>query len=218
MSWNQCSCGQKPLIQVDIELHSFPTPRIITTTNLISKPHKVRTNSSTAKISFLSLPREIRDMIYRHAFVSRAPIRPRPHCSSPFTFIGSLPRQKLSMLSGICLVNKQIEKETAEVLYGLNTFHFSSPREITYFEERIGERKRNLVRAIDIYTTLRDWRENGDNSWVTVFRKLRMNNVRRIVVDVCLPSPEAGEERVVFGGMVDLRANSDKKRYRLGFY
>ena len=70
----------------------------------------------------LSLPRELRDRVYRYALVLDRPVCwPHP----PF-FKGNIAH-------GLLTTSRQVYKETAPVLYSANKFLFSHPSDITMF-------------------------------------------------------------------------------------
>lgn len=104
-------------------------------------------NLDDNEMSFLSLPRELRDKIYYLALVTSTPI----HIERSPSSLSPLNPWPSDSRAGLCLVNHQIAKEAAESLYSLNYFTFSSASALTWFSDTIGGRNRELVRYIRIY-------------------------------------------------------------------
>jgi hypothetical protein len=102
-------------------------------------------------LPFLRLPREVRDQIYRYAFIAPCNVKPEPR---PMYLLDLEPLSWKPPTPGLCLVNKRIHDEAIEVLYGKNTFCFQTPGELIRFEEQIGVDNRNLVRSLEISTVV----------------------------------------------------------------
>lgn len=97
------------------------------------------------QFDFLRLPREVRDQIYSYALLVPAQVTTAPRQSATPTHIKYKP-----LAPNICRLNKQTHEEGCEILYGRNVFHFSSPGELLSFEEKTGEKNRDLVQSVDI--------------------------------------------------------------------
>ena len=84
--------------------------------------------SQGGKSSFMSLPAELRNEIYRLALIEPATIRLRPrHNVRPHPFLGEtyLRDAKPWREPGLLRVNKSIHVEASSVYYGLNEFSVS---------------------------------------------------------------------------------------------
>jgi hypothetical protein len=93
----------------------------------------------------------------------------------------------------LCLINKQIYRESVEVLYGKNTFSFDEPRDLLWFEEQIGSANRDLVQRIEIFVNLEfkiilqdadlvapcDW-NSAPAYWAKILMKSRLKNIVEI--------------------------------------
>ncbi|KAL8717685.1 MAG: hypothetical protein Q9225_005093 [Loekoesia sp. 1 TL-2023] len=85
-------------------------------------------------LSFLTLPPEIKNMIYRELLVSSAPIK-KPHklvCAKRNIMLDSFQPVK-DIDSTILRVCRSIYDEALPVLYGQNTFEFAKPRKFQDF-------------------------------------------------------------------------------------
>jgi hypothetical protein len=102
-------------------------------------------------LPFLNLPREVRDQIYSYALLAPSNIKPEPR---PIHLLSLEPLSWKPLTPGLCLVNKQIYDEGIEVLYRKNTFCFQNPGELLWFEDQIGDRNRNLIRSLEIVTSV----------------------------------------------------------------
>ncbi|KAH6683895.1 hypothetical protein B0J14DRAFT_445250, partial [Halenospora varia] len=101
-------------------------------------------------LPFLQLPREVRDQIYTYVLTIPEPIMlPESGLALPmFLTLDNFPSQRL--VPNLCLVNKQIQAEAAEILYSKNTFHFPNPSDFYRFEEDIGPTNRPFIHSISI--------------------------------------------------------------------
>jgi hypothetical protein len=96
---------------------------------------------------FLLLPREVRDQIYRHSLVAADWIRPHQLVQ----VIQGLSFEIRRPSPSLCLTNKQVHRESIEILYGENRFSFTYPRDLHWFEEQIGASNHALVRRLEIF-------------------------------------------------------------------
>lgn len=146
------------------------------------------------RISFLSCPREVRDMIYQLVLISDTPIR-----------IRSASRWKVPVTISICFANRQLWLETAEIFYSQNTFVFSTPSGMRTFERNIGWTKAAFLKSIEIETQLSLWQnkfcQGWDPVWLRTFRASIMNNLERITVTIA--HCRFWAEVVVFSGLRD---------------
>ncbi|KAK8122818.1 hypothetical protein PG984_011488 [Apiospora sp. TS-2023a] len=81
----------------------------------------------------LALPRELRDLIYRHVFRSPVPVSLRLieyDGGMPFLFGGEQVISSKPMHTALLLVNRQLHAEAAAVPYSENTFRFYDTSEI----------------------------------------------------------------------------------------
>jgi hypothetical protein len=100
-------------------------------------------------ISFLKFPREVRDQIYSYALsTTHVNTEPRPTAWLAFDY-----RQMKPATPNICLANKQVYRESLEVLYSKNAFRFERPGHLLQFEKQIGSLNCDLVRHVEIATS-----------------------------------------------------------------
>ncbi|KAK2765530.1 hypothetical protein FQN54_008384 [Arachnomyces sp. PD_36] len=96
---------------------------------------------------FLSLPGEIRNIIYNHLLVCDEPLSIDPEWSWVHDY---------GIALNFCLTNKTIKHETESVLFGRNCFYFTGSEyseavELTSkFLNEIGRNKANLIRCVEI--------------------------------------------------------------------
>ena len=112
-------------------------------------PTPPRSNSPgtpcTPPLSFLTLPPEIKGMIYRELLVSSEPIK-RPHklvCNRRNIMLDSIEPIK-DIDSKILRACRTVYFEALPILYGQNTFEFAKPRKLRDFSH--GELNRNPPR------------------------------------------------------------------------
>jgi hypothetical protein len=99
-------------------------------------------------IRFLEF-QEVRDQIYSYA-LGTPHINTEPRLTAWLAF--DYPQMKPAT-PNICLANKQVYRETVEVLYSKNAFRFERPGHLLQFEEQIGSLNCDLIRHIQISTS-----------------------------------------------------------------
>ena len=164
--------------------------------------HKV--NKPT--LSFLQLPREVRDLIYLYALkcTPHAELSPRNH----HYFAPPTP--------AICLVNRQISAEANEILYSRNTIYFDDPDEMHQSLETIGTINKAHIRSLAIWFDFRTieqrrrdkwWTTGTASHWVTALFRIGLTKLTKIAVstECCgatsyslyYPSMDPAMERVI---------------------
>ena len=118
------------------------------------KPLPPRRQLSTSKHTppFLILPREIRDVIYRHVFSS---VHPLEWSEDPATVaVPSQPsvgrRSSHSRTLGLLAVNSQIYAEASEILYHHSIFQFLYSWTALAFFRTIGPKKSSMIRHLQL--------------------------------------------------------------------
>ena len=139
-----------------------------------------------SSVRFLDFSREVRDVIYRYCLVmSHVNTEPRPRAWLNFDY-----RQMKPDTSNVCLVNKQVYRESTAILFFKNTFRFERPSHLFYSEERIGESKLDLVRRIEIViiahlegdlTTPSDYQPIPSH-WASTLNSSKLNHLVDIIV------------------------------------
>ena len=119
----------------------------------------------SSRITFLDLPREIRDIIFKYGLSTPWPIviyAKDPYDYYPGVWIeennpsgwASRLRVAKSMATGLFLTNSQISCEAARVCYSLNTFAFAKDKNwssLWHFLHHIGDENRACLRNLVVH-------------------------------------------------------------------
>jgi hypothetical protein len=130
-----------------------PKPRDL---NLPAASQPSNEAKESNKVTFLTLPVEIRLQIYDLLLVSRFDRRRAPSCSVGYTdqrkvFLSMEPNPVFRTLeTAILQTCKQINHEANPVLYSQNVFAIVNPEEIFRLIQQIGPVKFKLIRTLDI--------------------------------------------------------------------
>lgn len=142
-------------------------------------------------LPFLQFPREVRGQTYRNALLvgREISLNLRSIC---------LERSPNKVQSPyICLVNRQIHRESNLILYS-NSFRFNYPEERVAFEERIGPDNRCLVHKISIHPTYLSSKTKNYNPysegamkiwWEDMLVDSSLNHLSEITIDASYWSP-----------------------------
>lgn len=130
---------------------------------------------------FLRFPREIRDKIYAYALRAPSTVTTGPR-DWMFRTYENDPWSFKPLAPGLILANKQIYQEALPILYLSNVFKFTSAKEMSDFEDRIGASNRDLVRKIEIAVIFMEVPADDDHDqapshWVTALPKSRFEKI-----------------------------------------
>ena len=117
-------------------------------------------------LGFLSLPGEIRNLIYEYLLVNDEPIDPIDHPVYPLWPQAARPT---GLSPNVLSTHSVIHREGRDILYGRNKFDvsffeaYSPPSPVTRFLDKIGRHNAARIRWIRIAFPALNWRNEGEN-------------------------------------------------------